>query len=277
MKKLNIRDPHRFSHELDDELTQRIINRLESRARDDVFTRLFHQYADKLSFHESALTLEIGCGTGAVARALARKSHFSGSIVGVDQSRPFIDAAQQFAANEGVADMISFSVCDGHALDFDDNSFDLAIAHTLISHVTDPEAIISELARVIRKQGNLVILDGDYASLTYAVPDHEFGRRMDHNLATASFNNPMVMRDLVSILPAQGFEIKETMADVVSEIGHASYFKSFAETYVPLVAAAGLMTDSEVDNWMAAINQKMEERTFFASCNYYTYIAELVD
>ena len=277
MNKLNVRDPHRFSHELDDELTQRIINRLESRARDEVFTRLFHQYADKLNFHESTLTLEVGCGTGAVARALARKAHFAGSIVGVDQSSPFIEAAQQFAVGEGVADKISFSVCDGHALDFDDESFDLAIAHTLISHVTDPVAIISELARVIRKQGSLVILDGDYASLTYAVPDHDFGRRMDHSLATASFNNPMVMRDLVTILPEMGFELKETMSDVVAEIGHASYFKSFAETYVPLVSSAGLMTDSDVERWWRMVNQKIEERTFFASCNYYTYIAQLVD
>jgi ubiquinone/menaquinone biosynthesis C-methylase UbiE len=274
---MNARDPHRFSHELDDELTQRIINRLESRARDEVFTRLFHQYADKLDFAESALTLEIGCGTGAVARALAKKAHFAGSIVGVDQSRPFIDAAQQFAAEEGVDKAISFSVCDGHALDFDDESFDLAIAHTLISHVTDPTAIITELARVIRKNGTLVILDGDYASLTYAVPDHEFGLRMDHNLATASFNNPMVMRDLVSILPAQGFMMTESMADVVSEIGQASYFKSFAETYAPLVAKAGLMTDSEVDGWFDMINQAMDDGTFFASCNYYTYIAKRID
>jgi ubiquinone/menaquinone biosynthesis C-methylase UbiE len=273
---MGARDPHRFSNELDEEVTQRIINRLESRARDDVFTRLFHQYAEKLNFPESALTLEIGCGTGAVARALARKAHFSGSIVGVDQSEPFIEAARQFATDEGVAEAIDFSVCDGHQLDFDEKSFDLAIAHTLISHVTDPTAIVRELARVIRKNGTLVIFDGDYASLTYAVPDHEFGRRMDHDLATASFNNPMVMRDLISILPAEGFEVVETMADVVSEIGNASYFKSFAETYAPFVVSAGFMTEAEVDSWFAAINKAIEANTFFASCNYYTYIAKRI-
>ena len=270
---MSARDPHRFSHELDEEVTQRIINRLESRARDDVFTRLFHQYAEKLEFPESALTLEIGCGTGAVARALAKKAHFTGNIVGVDQSEPFIEAARGFADEEGVGDTINFSVCDGHALDFDDASFDVAIAHTLISHVTDPVAIVKELARVVKPDGRLIIFDGDYASLTYAVPDHDFGRRMDSALATASFNNPMVMRDLISILPAEGFEVVETMADVVSEIGEASYFKSFAETYAPLVVSAGFMTQEQLDDWISATTKAMQDGTFFASCNYYTYIA----
>ena len=57
---MGARDPHRFSHELDDEATRRIINRLESRAKDEVFTRLFHQYADELDFSASCRSLEIG-------------------------------------------------------------------------------------------------------------------------------------------------------------------------------------------------------------------------
>ncbi|HEY5733736.1 MAG TPA: hypothetical protein VIU36_03145, partial [Gammaproteobacteria bacterium] len=101
-------------------------------------------------------------------------------------------------------------------------------------------------------------------------------RRMDHALATASFNNPLIMRDLISILPKEGFNVLETKADVVSEIGHASYFKSFAETYAPYVVSSGLMTAKEVDDWFAMINKAMDEETFFAACNYYTYIAERV-
>ncbi|MCW8962144.1 MAG: methyltransferase domain-containing protein [Gammaproteobacteria bacterium] len=269
---MSVRDPHRFSHELDDATTERLINRLESRANDVVFTRLFDQYANQIDFPESGRTLEIGCGTGAMIRSLVRKNNFSGEVVGVDQSAAFIEAAKGFAAEEGADEYIEFQVCDVHELDFEDDSFDVAIAHTLISHVTDPELVVKELARVLRKEGTLVIFDGDYASLTYALPDHELGRRMDHALATASFNNPLIMRDLIRMLPGVGLQVTNTLADVVSEVGSCSYFRSFAETYAPFVVSAGLMSEQEVEGWFSMLEQSIKDNTFFASCNYYTYI-----
>lgn len=96
------RDPHRFSNQLDDSTTRRLIDRLESRAKDAVFTRLFDRYITKLHFPDAGRTLEVGCGTGAMARALVHKKHFSGKVVGVDQSAAFIGAARRFAMAEGL-------------------------------------------------------------------------------------------------------------------------------------------------------------------------------
>lgn len=210
------RDPHRFSNQLDDTTTQRLIDRLESRAKDTVFTRLFDQYISKLHFPQAGRTLEIGCGTGAMARALIHKENFSGKVVGVDQSAAFIEAAERFAMAEGVGESVEFHVGDAHDLDFEDESFDVVIAHTLVSHVTDPQRVLREVVRVMRRGGSLAIFDGDYASLTYAFPEREFGRQMDHALALATFNNPLIMRDLVRLLPEIGLEVKETLANVVS-------------------------------------------------------------
>lgn len=210
------RDPHRFSNQLDDTTTQRLIDRLESRAKDTVFTRLFDQYISKLHFPQAGRTLEIGCGTGAMARALIHKENFSGKVVGVDQSAAFIEAAERFAMAEGVGESVEFHVGDAHDLDFEDESFDVVIAHTLVSHITDPQRVLREVVRVMRRGGSLAIFDGDYASLTYAFPEREFGRQMDHALALATFNNPLIMRDLVRLLPEIGLEVKETLANVVS-------------------------------------------------------------
>lgn len=84
------------------------------------------------------------------------------------------------------------------------------------------------------------------------------------------------MRDLVRILPEKGLEITDTLANVVSEIGSASYFKSFAETYAPLVASGGLLPKEDVDDWFTAQNVAMNDGTFFASCNYYTYLSRRI-
>lgn len=266
-------DPHRFSNHLDEPTTRHLIDRLESRAKDAVFNRLFDQYITRLQLSQSVRVLEIGCGTGAMSRALVRRARFSGNVIGVDQSPAFIDAAERFAIKEGVGKLVEFKIGDAHDLDIEDDSFDVIIAHTVISHVTDPLKVLKEVARLVRKGGRVAIFDGDYGSLTYAFSDPEFGQQMDHALVSVTFNNPLIVRDLVCLLPATGLEVTETLADVVSEIGTASYFKSFAETYAPMVARAGLLPKEDVDNWLASQNAAMNDRAFFASCNYYAYLA----
>lgn len=267
------RDPHRFVNELDKATLERLIVRLESRAQDAVFARLFDKYAAQLALPSSARVLEVGCGTGATLRLLARRGDFTGKAFGVDQCRPFIDAASKFSQDENVSDRLTFQVGDAHCLDFPPATFDAVIAHTLISHVTEPATVLSEMARVVRPGGTVVIFDGDYASLTYAFPDHVFGHKMDVALARATFNNPRVMRDLPRLLPELGLSLTAAWGDAVVEVGNGSYFKSFAETYVPFVTRAGLLPTQAVDAWLNEQRQAMENGTFFAACNYYTYLA----
>jgi hypothetical protein len=100
---------------------------------------------------------------------------------------------------------------------------------------------------------------------------------MDEALASASFNNPLIMRDLPRLMPEYGLEITSAWGEAVVEIGSGSYFKSFAETYAPYVSSAGLIAEDAVAAWLDAQQSFMEEGTFFASCNYYTYIAEPAD
>ena len=270
---MTARDPHRFINELDDTAIRKLVDRLEGRARDRVFMRLLEKYADELELNGAGRILEVGCGTGAVLRSLAARDDFTGSALGIDHGNAFIEAARDFAQKEGVGGELEFRVGDVHELELPDGGFDVAIAHTLLSHVTEPEAVLRELARVVRPGGTVALFDGDYASLTYAFADPDTGRRMDAALATATFNNPLVMRELPRLLPALGLSITAAWGDAVAEIGSGSFFRSFAETYAPLVTDAELLPAATVEQWLAAQRQTLEQGTFFASCNYYSYLA----
>jgi ubiquinone/menaquinone biosynthesis C-methylase UbiE len=270
------RDPHRFINELDETSVERIASRLESRAQDDVFSRLLDDYVARLALPSRASILEVGCGTGAVLRSIARRSDFTGQAIGVDHCPSFVDAANAFAQAEGVDDRLAFRMGDAHKLDFPPATFDVVIAHTLISHVTEPMAVLGEMARLARPGGTVVVFDGDYASLTYAYRDHSFGQRMDIALSFSTFNNPRIMRDLPRLLPGLGLKVEAAWGEAVVEIGHASYFRSFAETYVPHVKKSGLLPAQSIEAWYREQRQAMENGTFFAACNYYTYLARRV-
>ncbi len=273
---MTAKDPHRFVNELDAAAIERLIARLESRAKDKVFTRLFDRYAPELVPGVNGRVLEVGCGTGATLRALVRRPDFKGRAVGVDQSADFIGAARKFLAGEPFVDRVEFDVGDAHSLGFPDASFDIVFAHTLISHVTDPLSVLKEIVRLVKPGGKLAIFDGDYASMTYALPDHDLGQRLDAALVKASFNNPRIMRDLPRMMPEFGLKLESAWGEAVVEIGSGSYFKSFVETYAPYIVKAGFFPAEVVERWLAAQIKAIEDGTFFAACTYYTYITRRV-
>jgi hypothetical protein len=133
--------------------------------------------------------------------------------------------------------------------------------------------VLDQARRVLRPGGRLVIFDGDYVSLTYRHADAEAGRHMDWALTRSTFNNPTLIRDLPGLLGERGLTIENTLADIVTEVGASSYFRSMAETYAPLIPDSGLASREEVDSWLTTQRRAMDDGTFFASCNYYSYIA----
>ena len=85
-------------------------------------------------------TLEVGCGEGRVARALAPHGY---RVVGVDASPEAVAAAEGLEAQ----------VADAAALPFDDESFDLAYAFMSLLDVDDLAGAIAEVGRVLEPGG----------------------------------------------------------------------------------------------------------------------------
>jgi SAM-dependent methyltransferase len=270
------RDIYRFINEQDDNTMQRIIDRLEFRGKDPTFRGWLEAYLDKLEITQPAQILMLGCGTGVEVRILAGRSDFSGSVLGVDISPALIEAARQFAVEDGVDQNVDFQVGDAHSLEYADNSFDVVIAHTLMSHLENPLAVIKEAARIVRPNCQIAIFDGDYASWTFGYSDPDFGKTMDETLIGFIVNNPRVMRTIPMLLSQAGLTLEETIPHIFTEAGTGSFFLGAAETYAPLIAQVGLLPADQVENWLKEQQNNIEEGIFFASGNYYTYLARRV-
>jgi ubiquinone/menaquinone biosynthesis C-methylase UbiE len=243
------RDAYCFINDLDASTFEGLIVRLEFRGNDPTFTQMRDAYLAQLAMPPTAHILELGCGTGVVLQALAQRKDFSGRLVGVDQSPALIAAARRLAAEEGADQHIEFQVSDVHHLYVADRSCDAVIAHTLLSHVADPFAVLKEAARVVRPGGSGTIFVGDFASLTFTHPDPAFARAMDEALVEAVVTNPRLMRDLPRLLQQAGLEITATLAHSYAEFGTGTFFGWFAEAYSPLVERAGLITVRQVEDW----------------------------
>ncbi len=268
-----VRDLFQSINSMDAASIQKIVDRLEFRGNDPSFVAMREAYFDRLSFDEGARVLEIGCGTGVVSRALAKRPGFSGTIVGSDFSGALIGAAQSLAAEEGVGSAIDFRVGDSHGLEDADDSYDVVLAHTLVSHVVDPSAVIAEASRVTRPDGHIVFFDGDYASLVFGSGDAAVNAEIATAMLSAIVANPHVMRMLPRFLGAAGLKIDALLPHVLAEVGEASFFDSMVGSYVPMAVKAGAITGDRAEKWLAEQREASDNGVFFGSCNFYSYIA----
>jgi ubiquinone/menaquinone biosynthesis C-methylase UbiE len=95
--------------------------------------------------------LDSGCGAGALAFALAP---LVGSVVGVDLSADLVAAGRELAPAN-----CELLVGDAIALPFGYGSFDIVGCMRVLHHARRPELVVSELVRVTRPGGRILLID----------------------------------------------------------------------------------------------------------------------
>jgi SAM-dependent methyltransferase/spore maturation protein CgeB len=100
--------------------------------------------------------LDLGCSQGIAAILCAR--HGLRSVgVDLDQDAIAAAAADRDAKPEPVRELVRFEVGDAERLRFSDSSFDTVLLGELIDRVDDLDAVLAEVARVLRPGGVVAI------------------------------------------------------------------------------------------------------------------------
>ncbi len=103
--------------------------------------------------------LDIGTGTGIVANYAAKLLDNSGSVVGIDLSKRMLETATLNAKKKGISN-VNFIRMDAEDLDLPAESFDSVLSMYAIDHFPDAAQALSEMHRVLKPEGHLVISIG---------------------------------------------------------------------------------------------------------------------
>jgi SAM-dependent methyltransferase len=101
--------------------------------------------------------LDLGCGVGGASRFLADR--FGCSVLGVDVLSLRIEIAEALAALTRMDQRVSYRVADATDLDLADGTFAQVWMLDVSMHVRDKRALFSEIARVLRPEGLMVMHD----------------------------------------------------------------------------------------------------------------------
>ncbi len=109
------------------------------------------------SLHPGGSALDVCCGTGDFAFALADAVGPLGSVTGIDFSRRMLEVARQKARENGKT--VDFRWGDATRIEFDDNHFDAATVGFGVRNIEDIDGVFAEMARVVRPGGRVVCLE----------------------------------------------------------------------------------------------------------------------
>ena len=114
--------------------------------------------ADRAELAPGDSALDVCCGTGDLALALAPRVGAQGRVVGCDFSEPMLELARGKAAERGIS-QVSFEWADALELPYEDAGFDAVTVGFGVRNLADLDTGLGEMARVLRPGGRLVILE----------------------------------------------------------------------------------------------------------------------
>jgi ubiquinone/menaquinone biosynthesis C-methylase UbiE len=139
-------------------------NRLAFSGQSQGFSSGGHTYADEddlawmladLPLSANLDVLDIATGTGEFARAVA--PHV-GTVTGIDATDAMLEKGEDFARQHEILN-ITFQNGIVEDLPFANDTFDVVTSRYAFHHFADPKPVLSEMARVCKKGGHILIVD----------------------------------------------------------------------------------------------------------------------
>ena len=248
---------------------ERYVRMMESRGNTPTQARLRRRFLRFCRIAPGWRVVEVGSGSGVVARDVAALVGPRGHVTGIDRSRVVLAAARRRAREEQLDRRLDFRLGDAAALPLRTGRFDCALAVTVLLHVARPQAMLRELVRVTRPGGVVALQDQDFGTQVLDHPDRQLTRRIFEGVTARLYAEPLSGRTLVRRLVELGLERVRLLADVYQVRRLDSFTHDLLERRATAAVEFGLVGAHAAARWLAQIERADAAGHFVFTLNYY--------
>lgn len=217
--------------------------------------------------------VDVGVGPGLLAAQITQAVGLHGQVTGIDVSQAMLDIARRRCTTAGVGDRVTLTHADATALPLPDRSCDLAVTTQVLEYLPDVDAALTELHRVLRPGGRLVVVDTDWDSLVWNCDNPDRMRRI-LTAWTRRFTDPHLPRSLTARLHRVGFTITHRDAHTIfnPDYDPNTYSITNAAIMARFVADQGI-PPNEIHDWINDLQQLGDQDRYFFSLTRYLFTA----
>ena len=215
---------------------------------------------ERIALVPGAAVLDVGCGPGIDLLDMVGLVGPTGRLVGLDASEVTIVEARRRAKE--LRFPITFEIGEVQALPFPDGSFDVCRAQRLLEHVPDADRPLTEMVRVTRPGGRIVVFDIDWDTLIIDHPDRETTRTIVRSYSD-SIRNGWLGRQLPRLFKEQHLEVLSI--DPVQVFVHYAMAELFLVSHLAALQINGTLSAGTAQQWWSYLRHADEHGTLLIS------------
>lgn len=202
---------------------------------------------DRATFRAGQTILDLGCGPGSTSLELGERVGAGGRVLAVDGSKKFADFLRHRAASASMT-QIEVVVVDVRTLDLPAASIDAVFARWLLCFIEEPQKVIEQVARTLKRGGHLLVMDYRAYGAFVAQIQYPHLRRV-LQAVHRSFGDGLEIGDkLPQLMERCGLEVVEVIPiGGIARPGNRiwCWIEDFLRMYLPELVARGALREED--------------------------------
>lgn len=251
---------HEYSEDEERRLWERILSTETEVAFRDFVIR-------QLDLHPDESVLSVGCGPGFETAALAQRIGEEGNVTGIDVNDEVLAAAKARCSD---FQQVSFRNGDINDLPVRDDSYDVVVAKQVLSAVSDVDAALNELFRVVEPGGRVAVTAGGGHTHVMHTPTDRM-RRADEIYRSERGKRRLGTR-LRGLLPDAGFTDVEVISYAKAKSTVDEQVERGIEVQRELLEASDDFDDADIEAWERDLADVIEKDRFLSCSTSFLYV-----